>query len=111
MKGSVSVWVLAVLILIGCIGAGFVWYTNELRERQKIAELRNENNLRVLRVSLEIFFDQNRRYPASLAELTEEVPNSEGVLNSYTFTVRDGGLSYELCTNAKDVAESECVSP
>lgn len=80
----------------------------QARDARRAADARN------IQMALEFYYDTKNAYPASLDELAPEylpeLPTDPKTEDSYEYSVKQGGTSYELCVNYEKLAR-KCVTP
>lgn len=111
-KGFTLVELLVAIGIIATLTAILLPNFMGARERAKDAQVKE--NLTSMKNGLRMFYNDYQRYPDSSVEIETiaiptYMPNMAGV--GYTYTVANGGESFQLCTkleaaNSQDITES-----
>jgi Tfp pilus assembly protein PilE len=71
----------------------------------------NAVQLKMTQLGVEQYYAEHNAYPATLDEISAQMPNSKMDLSAYTYTTDPKHETYKLCTAAKvPQGESSCVS-
>ena len=103
------VLVIAVLVVLGALGAGFYLIGPPAGERARRLDARREADLQRLRLAIDLYWTRNGRLPAALDELHAEAGTSIYARDpqsgeAYAYGVKNG-VRYELCAAFSGASE------
>ncbi|MBU6310621.1 prepilin-type N-terminal cleavage/methylation domain-containing protein [Patescibacteria group bacterium] len=104
-RGFTLIELLVVIAIIGILSAVVLASLNTARVKSRDA--RRVADLKQLQLALQLFYDANNAYPATLSALTTAyiatVPNDPvGTAVPYGYDLASGGQSYALCANLEE---------
>ena len=123
-KGFTLIEIILVIAIIGVLASLFVG--NIFSSLARGRDSRRKQDLRSISQALELYYNDNNKYPDSLpaggAVFThpndpdtiylQKIPNDPSSSNSYCYETESGsGTWYKIMTNLENAQDSEVVSP
>jgi prepilin-type N-terminal cleavage/methylation domain-containing protein len=104
-KGFTLIELLVVIAIIGILSSVVLASLNSAR--QKSRDARRVSDIKQMQLALELFFDSNQTYPATIGEIADggfiaTVPTGPSANETYPYLQLDSGMSYVLRANLED---------